>query len=490
MKKTLAFGLTAVMALSLLAGCGKGNNTGGSIEGALNEGSSKEPVKLSMWIRTPETFDFYKSIAEQFNKENTDGITVEVTQYPIDQYMSAIQAAISGRSMPDMFQVHPNLSLTQMKELEVVQPIPFEPAFADRFDEGTWVEGSTIIGDDIYVWPDSSFKSTAAVMFYNKDILEQAGLDPEKPPVTWDELIQQSKQIKDAVDGNTFPLTTGFKGAWFVEQLISHLATTVEGGGISMPGIEDKNFLWDKGVMVTPEPMVQAVQFMKSMKDEDLLDPNVMISGLPDALATFGDGRAAFFMDGQWHLRSLIQDFPDLNLGVAMLPSQSGKLPYFGTFGGASNGVAIASTTKHAEEATQWLTYLTDKFYTMILEQHIGLSPISELNETADIHPKFKQLIDINNATIKIQPNAAVIDPIEAKVMTEFLGKKTRLPVGNTVQAYLAGGELNLEKYFNDYAAEQAAFFEEALGSVKGASKDRWIFKDWKMEEDYTADKY
>ncbi len=40
------------------------------------------------------------------------------------------------------------------------------------------------------------FNSSTAVMWYNQDAFEQAGLDPEKPPATWPELVQAAETLK------------------------------------------------------------------------------------------------------------------------------------------------------------------------------------------------------------------------------------------------------------------------------------------------------
>jgi sn-glycerol 3-phosphate transport system substrate-binding protein len=40
------------------------------------------------------------------------------------------------------------------------------------------------------------FNSSTTIMFYNKDMFAKAGLDPEKPPVTWQEFVGMAAKIK------------------------------------------------------------------------------------------------------------------------------------------------------------------------------------------------------------------------------------------------------------------------------------------------------
>lgn len=52
------------------------------------------------------------------------------------------------------------------------------------------------------------FNSSTTIMFYNKDAFQKAGLDPNKPPATWPEMIEAAKKLK--ASGSTCPLTTSW----------------------------------------------------------------------------------------------------------------------------------------------------------------------------------------------------------------------------------------------------------------------------------------
>merc|ERR1711969_354068 len=42
------------------------------------------------------------------------------------------------------------------------------------------------------------FNSSTPILYYNKDVFEKAGLDPEQPPKTWGEMEEFSKKIIDS----------------------------------------------------------------------------------------------------------------------------------------------------------------------------------------------------------------------------------------------------------------------------------------------------
>jgi sn-glycerol 3-phosphate transport system substrate-binding protein len=78
------------------------------------------------------------------------------------------------------------------------------------------------IDGDIYSIP---FNSSSPILYYNKDKMVEAGLDPENPPETYGEVIDMLKQAKGAgVEGAKI----GFNlHSWFFEQWISQQGATL-----------------------------------------------------------------------------------------------------------------------------------------------------------------------------------------------------------------------------------------------------------------------
>ncbi len=57
----------------------------------------------------------------------------------------------------------------------------------------TWAE--TVYQGHVYAIPNST---DDRVLFYNRALFRQAGLDPDKPPQTWDEMIADAKRLTEA----------------------------------------------------------------------------------------------------------------------------------------------------------------------------------------------------------------------------------------------------------------------------------------------------
>ena len=66
-------------------------------------------------------------------------------------------------------------------------------------------EGVTTFDGEIYALPEAA-NIVNSLMFYNKDILAEAGLDPENPPETWSDFADACKKITEAGGGQYYGL--------------------------------------------------------------------------------------------------------------------------------------------------------------------------------------------------------------------------------------------------------------------------------------------
>jgi multiple sugar transport system substrate-binding protein len=156
-----------------------------------------------------------------------------------------------------------------------------------------------------------AMKSSPFMLFYNKELLRKAGLDPNKPPKTWDEWKAMSKQITDAGKGQfwgggvpTFPhLGGGLRATPFFRQ---------NGTDFSLNGRANLN-----------DPKLQAtLQFIRDMNA--FFPPGLGNSPEEDPLwkAFQEDKTIAFAVNGSWQengCRNWGMDY-----GVAPLPIPAG----------------------------------------------------------------------------------------------------------------------------------------------------------------------
>ena len=158
-----------------------------------------EPVQLSFWYPVDLGGGLAKVIdgmVADFNKAHPDIHVTATYTGNYDVTLQKIQAAKLAGTLPDVA-VTEISSVPVLAALGAAQPLDDLIAgsggkqFLDRF----WPSMLLNCGYNgkIYGVP---FQRSTPVMYYNKDAFAAAGLDPEKPPLTWDELATPRKNSR------------------------------------------------------------------------------------------------------------------------------------------------------------------------------------------------------------------------------------------------------------------------------------------------------
>lgn len=184
------------------------------------------------------------------------------------------------------------------------------------------------------------FNNSTPVVFYNKDILRQAGLEP-KAPETWDELVEMAIHLRDWAAKerirNFVPINMR-NHDWMLKGFI------LQNGGQLMNE--------DYTVCLIDQPeAVEAIEFWVSLIDQDL-----MPAGLHDrARDHFIAGNQAFLFDTTAGIGTIAQTV-QFDFGTAMLPGNEVRAV---TLGGA--GITMFPSTPEKQDATwEFLTWLLE----------------------------------------------------------------------------------------------------------------------------------
>lgn len=138
------------------------------------------------------------ALADEFNKSQSDYKVIPVFKGEYDQSMSAAIAAFRAGNAPDILQVFEVGTATMMYAKNAIKPVSEVMKLAgETFDPSVYVPAvaayySTSKGEMLSL----PFNSSTTVMFYNKDMFAKAGLDPKKPPTTWQEMAVVAAKLK------------------------------------------------------------------------------------------------------------------------------------------------------------------------------------------------------------------------------------------------------------------------------------------------------
>ncbi len=136
-------------------------------------------------------------LAEGFNKSQTEYKVVPVYKGTYTETMTATIAAFRAKQHPHIVQVFEVGTATMMAAKNAIYPVyQLMTDAGEKFDPGAYLPAvygyySTTDGKLLSM----PFNSSTPVLYYNKEAFRKAGLDPDKPPKTWSNIEQHSKQL-------------------------------------------------------------------------------------------------------------------------------------------------------------------------------------------------------------------------------------------------------------------------------------------------------
>jgi ABC-type glycerol-3-phosphate transport system substrate-binding protein len=186
------------------------------------------------------------------------------------------------------------------------------------------------------------FNNSMPVLYYNKDLFEAAGLDSEKPPETWDELVEMAQDLTRDTDGDGQVDQWGFNTTssthWYLSTMI------LQNGG-RIINDDETRVLYDG-----PEA-VEALQFWGDLVNVYKVMPPAQHGA---AEGDFLAGKLGMLVQSSAGLPGTLEE-ASFEVGVAMIPANKTRVA---PIGGASLVIIKGEEAKMnaAWEFTRWLT--------------------------------------------------------------------------------------------------------------------------------------
>ena len=200
--------------------------------GGIMAASLAAPCSVSAADKTTITFwhamggtngEVLQQIVDDFNASQ-DEIEIKAEyQGTYDDTITKLKAAMQSDSgLPDVCQMY-DVGTKFMYDSGSVIPVEdkFESTGYDKSSVMDVISSYYTVDGKQYAMP---FNVSTPMLYYNKDVFEAAGLDPETPPTTYDEVLEDSKKI---VESGAAPV--GYSQAiygWFFEQQLAGLGLT------------------------------------------------------------------------------------------------------------------------------------------------------------------------------------------------------------------------------------------------------------------------
>jgi len=354
---------------------------------------AQQPVTLRLLMPAPDVPPLRDAMIQAFQEENP-GIRIEIIEGPNatnlieDLYTSAF---LLGDSPYDLI------------NMDVIWTPKFAAAgwlidLTDRVSEAELatfspvdVEGGKYDGK-LYRMP---MRSDAGVLYYRKDLLDQAGFDP---PETFDDLMTISKALQE---DDTIPWGYVWQGRQY-EGLVAMFMEVLQGYGGYWVNPETEEVGLDR-----PET-IQAINFLRSTIREGISPPGVTTYQEEDTRRFFQSGQAAFLRSWPyvWPLANEAGSPIQGKVGIQPMVHQPGQ-ESGGCLGGW--GMGISKTTRHPEEAWKAIQFFTSLEPQKEFILNSGFVPsIRELFSDPDVLAKYSHYPDL----LKVVDSAVLRPPI------------------------------------------------------------------------------
>ncbi len=314
--------LAGLLCLALVGGCR-------SAEGQQRD----ERIELAFWTANLSTFEPYiQGLIESFEAAHPE-VRLRWLDLPQDVLRRRLMAAVAAGEPPQLVNLDTEFALMMAQQGALVELTAMvTPEQRDRYYPNLW----RAAGYDEGVFAVPWYVSTRVVMFH-KPLLREAGLDPESPPTSWEELDRQALQVSRRTSG---------VGMMPSIRLVNDWAMT--GSPVVDPETLEPGF---------PSPETLGVlQRYCDLYREGAMPPETLTEGYRGALDRYKAGRLAFLEAGPQFRPRIRDEAPSVyaETGIAALPpSRTGEVP------AATMNFAIPRSAEHREWALELALHLT-----------------------------------------------------------------------------------------------------------------------------------
>ena len=346
MKKLLALVTAAVMAMSMVA-CGASGSSSGTTSGTTADGSSgtstaqsgsDEQVTLNWAVWDLDSTAYWKAMADGYMASHPN-VKIEMTDLGSTDYMTQLATQLAGGNGElDVLTIKDIPGYSNLINLDMLVPMN-DILTRDTADFNGVIEQLTTSDGKFYGVP---FRSDFWVLYYNKDLFDQAGIAYPTNDMTVDQFDSLIREVseKTGVYGNIYH-------TWRSD--------------VTLFGVLDgKNTIID-GTYDFLKPYYEMV--LSEQKDGVVPDyGELKTSGLHYS-AAFENGQAAMCNMGSWFIATLQAYNADaesngvtpVNFGIVKYPHPEGVAA--GTTLGTVTSLGINPNSKNQEAAADFINW-------------------------------------------------------------------------------------------------------------------------------------
>jgi sn-glycerol 3-phosphate transport system substrate-binding protein len=206
------------------------------------------------------------------------------------------------------------------------------------------------------------FNNSVPVLYYNRDLFVEAGLDPDDPPATWDEVIEAGQKLTQDTDGNgqidQWGYNTHADTHWYLSAMFLE-------NGAQIVNEEQTEVLYN-----SPEAVEMLELWGDMVNEYQIMPPGQHKEAKGDFLA----GKSGMLLRSSSGIPSTAEEVA-FDLGVGLIPAVPGRDPV-APVGGGSLVIFRNQDQAILDAAWEFVKFMTSPESSLYLATHTGYVPI------------------------------------------------------------------------------------------------------------------
>lgn len=465
------------LAAGTLGATGLGLTTACSGDDTEDPGGAASGGSLAWWDHTTGNKELLAPIFEAYTADT--GIQVDYTYYQAAKMAQTLQLARTSEELPDIHTIAGlELPLSQLVADGWFQPLQLSAEADSSIPEDSKVEGLNVFDGKLYGFPTTGSKFFNANTWFNRELIEQAGLDPEQPPQTFDEFREACKKVQSGSKAKGLILNTGAT----LNLVIDNLAQSAGFEGAAGTLFRTGEIQWHA------DPYVEVLEFLQSVHKDKYVVEGQFTSDT--ARPRWMVGQAAFMIDGIWipgAIKAESAPFLDkVGVGAPLTPGAGQEALMYRGAGGGTYFLSKQST--HPKEASALMEGLLTDEYQLGVARGMAQPPLNpELLEDSEVHESFRKPLQLAAERCFTTPQLVRKSPEAAKAVAAV--PKAKPGMLEIVQGLISGDVTDIRGTLKKLSDNSAKGRDQALKKA-GLGVSDVAFPSWKPEQDFTEDMY
>ncbi|MEU5342832.1 sugar ABC transporter substrate-binding protein [Streptomyces sp. NPDC020766] len=345
MKKRATTAGALMASVMLLAGaCGAGARSSASTTDAT----------ISLWTRDTQK-EFINQIVDAWNESHDT--KVKVTIVPAANFVQKLATTAASGNAPDVASIDlvylPYFASTGTLEdiTQLADDLPYKDGLSPSH------RALAVYNERTYALP---FTGDASVLFYNKELFEKAGLDPDRPPKNYADIISAANKISDlGPDIHGFAIA-GQCGGCNVFEFTPHVWAS-GGEVLSDDGTE---------ALFDSQEVTDALTFYRRLYTDGTMPAQSRTDNGTHQPAAFLSGKVGMVPSGTFYSQVLKKD-PDIDFGVTWLPGKNGGRSSFA----GGDEIAVMKNGDNTAGGREFATWATGEQAQKVLADN-GIAPV------------------------------------------------------------------------------------------------------------------